>query len=86
MDYKIFKYIQKYAYMFQNNEPPKPPAFIFMLEASNLTARNGLLSYFCRHFKQEVLPYLPRYNFIPLPIFEVKYNTISTITLLYSSF
>jgi protein transport protein SEC24 len=44
----------------RDQEMPKPPAFIFMIDVSVHSVRSGLLQTLCPFIKNEVLPNLPR--------------------------
>uniref|UniRef100_A0A5K3FJG6 Zf-Sec23_Sec24 domain-containing protein n=1 Tax=Mesocestoides corti TaxID=53468 RepID=A0A5K3FJG6_MESCO len=44
----------------KNNEPPLPPAFIFLLDVSHTSVRSGLVNLFCSRFITDILPNLPR--------------------------
>lgn len=37
--------------IFQNDELPNPPAYIFMIEVSSATFRNGLIQLLCENMK-----------------------------------
>lgn len=43
-----------------NNQLPNPPAFIFMIDVSCNSVRNGLLHVLCPYIKNVILPNLPR--------------------------
>ncbi|THD28808.1 Transport protein Sec24D [Fasciola hepatica] len=43
----------------KNNELPKPPAFIFILDVSQSAVRSGLVQLFCSNFTERILPHLP---------------------------
>ena len=44
----------------RNQQLPNPPAFIFMIDVSINSVRNGLLKTLCSHIKDEILPNLPK--------------------------
>lgn len=44
----------------RNNQLPSPPAFIFMIDVSINSVRNGLLKTLCTHIKSDILPNLPK--------------------------
>ncbi|KAA0192551.1 Protein transport protein Sec24C, partial [Fasciolopsis buskii] len=43
----------------KNNELPKPPAFLFLLDVSQSAVRSGLVQLFCSSFVERILPHLP---------------------------
>ncbi|KAF5400452.1 Transport protein Sec24B [Paragonimus heterotremus] len=44
----------------KNNELPKPPVFIFLLDVSQASIRSGLVQLFCSQFVERILPNLPK--------------------------
>lgn len=43
----------------KNGVEPKPPAYLFMIDVSYNSVRNGLVQLICQHLKDRVLPNLP---------------------------
>lgn len=54
-----FEYVATKEYC-RNGEFPKPPAFIFMIEVSFTTFKNGLVDLLCQNLKQ-ILAQLPKW-------------------------
>ena len=61
--------------VFQNNQMPKPPAFIFMLDVSYNSIKSGLVHLMCAKLKEEVLVNLPKETGAPESEIRVGFVT-----------
>lgn len=67
----------------KNGVLPKPPAFIFMIDVSYNSIRNGMVKLLCENMK-EVLTFLPKEVGAPASVVKVGFVTYSNVVHFYN--